>query len=659
MENDLIFSLDIGTRTIIGLVGNYTEDEVFKVSAYAKREHKKRNMYDGQIHDIEGVAIAVKDVVNELEEKMGLKLKAVSIAAAGRSLKTHKIKISKEIDESNEISRRQVEALELEAVQKSELELNHIEKDKKLKYYNIGYTINNYFLEDERMESLIGHKGASIGVELLATFLPQVVIESLYSVIAKVGLEIASITLEPIAAINVAIKSELRLLNLALVDIGAGTSDIAITKEGQITAYGMTQIAGDEITERLAREYLLDFKSSEKLKIELSSMEDHEFLDIVGVSYKLNTSEIIDSIIDIIEKIAKEISGEILKYNNKSPDAVFLVGGSSQIPFLREKIAENLELSKERVSIRDTSFIDNIEGLDALTGPDMITPIGIAINAVDNKYKNFLKVIFQGEELAIFNTDNIKVSDVLILTGYNPRNLIPKSNDDFIYFVNGKKRKIIGELSLNPEILVNGHISSLKTVLGDGDIIHIKEYEAIKIEAPYLYNVIDKEKNIIYEGERYNLVKSIKVNGYLVDENITLKENDEIEINMINTIGEFLGAYEIKSHGSKFFVNDLKANIDYNLKKSDSLEIIEDENKGSISNKEIKPQDKRTIDLIVNDEEMEIRYKKDQFLFVDIFDYINFDRSKLRGKLVLMVNDQEAEFLKELSNGDNIKIYWE
>lgn len=659
LENNLIFSLDIGTRTIIGLVGQYTENDIFKVIAYSKREHKKRNMYDGQIHDIEGVAITVKEIVEDLEVKLKEKLKIVSIAAAGRSLRTHKIKIEKEIDETAEITRRQIEALELEAVQKSERELNEREigKDKDLKYYNIGYTINSYYLEGDKIESLLGHKASKIGVELLSTFLPQVVIESLYSVISKVGLEIGSITLEPIAAINVAIKRELRLLNLALVDIGAGTSDIAITKDGEITAYGMTQIAGDEITERLSREYLLDFKSSEKLKIELSEKEEHEFIDIVGVTYELNTSEIVDSIIDIIDKIAEEITREIFEYNNAPPDAVFLVGGSSKMPMIREKIAENLGLPKERVSIRDTSFIDNIEGLDELTGPDMITPIGIAIEAVDNKYKNFLKIIFKGEEVRIFNTDNIKVSDVLILTGYNPRNLIPKSAEDFIYFINGKRRKITGEPGINPEIVVNEKVGSLKTPLSDGDVIDIKEYKTKDIELPSLYSVVDMQKNIIYNNETYNLVKSIKINDNIVNNDVVLKRNDEIILEQIKTVEDFLDYYKIKCDRCEFFVNDLKVNRSYNFKKGDYLEIVED--KEEILDEKLEVKGRKTIKLLVNNEEMEIIYKKDKFLFVDIFDHIDFDLSKLRGKLVLMVNGDDAEYLKELSDGDSIQIYWE
>ncbi len=149
------------------------------------------------------------------------------------------------------------------------------------------------------------------------------VIESLYTVISKAGLQVGNITLEPIAAINVAIKEELRLLNLALVDIGAGTSDIAITKDGNIIAYAMTSTAGDEITEALSRRYLLDFNVSEELKVQLSSQNIHHFKDIVGIEYELTTEEIVDSIKDTIDTISKGIVEKIVEFNGKAPSAVF------------------------------------------------------------------------------------------------------------------------------------------------------------------------------------------------------------------------------------------------------------------------------------------------------------------------------------------------
>ena len=249
--DDLIFSLDIGTRTIIGIVGKYTEDEKLHILAYSFREHDRRNMYDGQIHNIDGVTKIVKEIKEELEARLGIELRKVSIAAAGRSLKTCKVRVDKEIDGSLEISRNIVEALELDAVQKAQQRINEDENQNKLKYYSIDYSVINYYLDDNFMTKLEGHRGDKIGVDLLATFLPQMVIEGLYTVVSKAGLEVGNITLEPIAAINVAIKEELRLLNLALVDIGAGTSDIAITKDGNIIAYAMTSTAGDEITEAL------------------------------------------------------------------------------------------------------------------------------------------------------------------------------------------------------------------------------------------------------------------------------------------------------------------------------------------------------------------------------------------------------------------------
>ena len=75
-----------------------------------------------------------------------------------------------------------------------------------------------------------------------------------------------ALTLEPIAAINVLIPPSMRRLNVALVDIGAGTSDIAITDNNTVTAYGMVPVAGDEITEALSNHYLLDFPLAESAK---------------------------------------------------------------------------------------------------------------------------------------------------------------------------------------------------------------------------------------------------------------------------------------------------------------------------------------------------------------------------------------------------------
>lgn len=249
---ELLFSMDIGTRSVVGIIG-YQDGDKFIVLAHEIEEHKQRAMYDGQVHDIELVANVASTVKQRLEEKLDIKLKNVAIAAAGRSLKTHKILIERKIDPNIEIDSGTTSSLAIEAVQKAQMEVEDRYNEDGLSYYCTGYAVVNYYMQGNIIGNLEGHKASSIGIEVLATFLPKIVVDSLYAVVSRIGLEVSSLTLEPIAAMNVSIQSSLRLLNIALVDIGAGTSDIAITKNGTVVAFAMVPNAGDEITEKLSK----------------------------------------------------------------------------------------------------------------------------------------------------------------------------------------------------------------------------------------------------------------------------------------------------------------------------------------------------------------------------------------------------------------------
>lgn len=612
-DDELIFSLDIGTRTIIGIICKKNKKGYLEVMDYSIKEHKERNMYDGQIHDIEGVSKIVKEIIDELEVRQNIKLKNVSVAAAGRALKTEKIFVEHNIDKSKPITSFNIETLELEGVQKAQKLINNDNQEQN--YYSIGYSVSDYYLDENRIDNLKDHKGERIGVEILATFLPKIVIEGLYSVISKVGLEISTITLEPIAAINISIEKDLRLLNLALVDIGAGTSDIAITDKGQIISYDMTQSAGDEITEAILKKFLLNFNESDKVKKELSIKDEHTIKNILGIEEIYSTADIIGEISASIDNIADNIANSILKNNKKAPDAIFLIGGTSQMVGLKERIAEKIGLPEERVSVRDLSQVKNVLITDEINKPDMITPIGIAVEGLENKYRNFINVKFQGEDIQVFNTENIKVSDIMVLTEFNPRELMPGRGKDFIYYREGSKRRIIGNEGEKPEILVNGKISSLQTILRDNDIIEVRINDKIEETKPWIYELISKKIPI----------EDISVNGEKIQEDYIIKENDNISI----------------------------------LRKDRVVEEIEQKENKSAEIKENYRQDFKSLKLIVNDEEIFIEKEKERFVFVDIFDYIEFDRSELKGNLNLKLNDEPAEYMKQLKNGDKLDIYWD
>lgn len=344
-KEELFFSLDIGTRTVVGIVAAI-EGQKFKVLDFEVEEHKKRAMYDGQIHDIESVKSAVSKVKEKLEKRLKTKLDRVSIAAAGRSLKTSRIIVEREIDPYIHVDKDIIGSIEIEAIQKAQKEMESQNAQDSTEYYCAGYAVVNYYLNGTIISKLEGHRGNSIGVEVISTFLPKIVVDSLYFVINMVGLSVRSMTLEPIAAMNVSIQDNFKLLNIALVDIGAGTSDIALTKNGTVFAFAMVPIAGDEITEKIAENYLLDFDTAEGVKIDLSKKSTIKFKDIMGEKYQVEAEEIIKSAKDAIKNLAKEIADKILEYNGKAPSAVFLIGGGSRIPNISDYIAEYLELPK-------------------------------------------------------------------------------------------------------------------------------------------------------------------------------------------------------------------------------------------------------------------------------------------------------------------------
>ena len=122
------------------------------------------------------------------------------------------------------VNAENIYSLELISVEKAHKELKV--KDEKYKFYCVGYTPVRYYLNDYAINNLEGHKAEKIGIDLLATFLPEEVVDGLYAAVDYAGLSVANLTLEPIAAMNVAIPEQYRLLNIALVDVGAGTSDI-------------------------------------------------------------------------------------------------------------------------------------------------------------------------------------------------------------------------------------------------------------------------------------------------------------------------------------------------------------------------------------------------------------------------------------------------
>ena len=663
-----MFSLDIGTRNVVGMIGKI-ENDVFSVVDYEMMEHPERAMYDGQIHDINRVVKVVKKVADNLKLRNKMELHEVGIAAAGRALKTKEVTVLREINSSKLIDSNLLDNIEMEGIQHAQEELDK-EFDIKTRYYCVGYSAKIYYLDGNIIKSPIDHRGSSLKVAIIATFLPHIVVDSLYTVIDKAGLEVANLTLEPIAAINVAIPEKLRMLNLALVDVGAGTSDIAITKAGSIISYGMVAKAGDSITEKLVMEYLLDFSVAEKLKIDLLKNEEVEFEDIVGIKHKKSKIEILEILDETMDDLCDKITTEIIDKNGKKPSAVFCIGGGCQVPGFTEKIAEKLDIQKERVVIKGVESISNLHfGNIPLTGPEYITPVGIGFNGLMEKEKDFLQVSVNGKKIRIFNSKRLSVSHALILVGYSARRLLAQRGKKITFKVDGVNKYIYGEYGESAKIYINGTIASLDSKIKNMDSIYVDEATVVEDKKVKIYNYLDLSEYVKLNGIHYEIIKAFKVNNKTVSSDYIIKNNDEVILNKIKTLNDLCDIANVDIEDFYFNINDKEIGRDYLLKANDEIQYnkeikykekiannIEKNNVINI-NKDSKKESNQVYHLIVNDEELIIKDKKNM-IFVDVFSHIDFDLKTAKGILDLRLNDERAKYTDMLKDGDIINISW-
>lgn len=535
-----LFALDIGTRSVIGIVAEQEADGTLKIINTTRREHKTRAMLDGQIHDVPQVAAIIEEVKGALESAVG-PLKSVAVAAAGRALYT--MTADAEMTFSGVITAEDQSRLDFSGVQTAQMELaESSEVDDPTHYYCVGYSTIKYTLDGIQLKSLIGQRGRQATASVIATFLPRQVIDSMDSALSATGLRLQAITLEPIAAINVLIPPTMRHLNLVLVDIGAGTSDVAITKNGSVIAYGMVPQAGDEITEALSQHFLLDFNVAEQIKREAAEGKEVEFTDILGMEYHLAADEVLKALLPAVQKLADAIAQQIMDLNGDEPQAVLLVGGGALTPRLAECVAEKLALPQERVAVRHPSTVDGVSELPPeLMKPDAVTPLGILKIASLNTL-HFLTVYVSGEEHRLFNFRELTVSDALLAAGVQLKSATGKQGVGISVTVDGEEKYFPGTTGKAASVTLDGQPADLETPITGGAHIEIVPGEEGEPPALTVADVADEgETYTLYiNGNKKTLPPAFLVNGELADEKHPLADGDVVENKETRSVGEAL-----------------------------------------------------------------------------------------------------------------------
>jgi len=547
---ELVFALDIGTRSVIGIVAEQREG-LLHILATERMEHKTRAMLDGQIHDVPQVAAIIREVKRRLTERTGT-LSNAAVAAAGRALYT--MTADAEQDITGTITPAQQRDLDFAGVQAAQKKLAHSHTvDDPTRYYCVGYSTIRYELDGNELKTLVGQRGRHAKATVIATFLPRQVVDSMQSALRETHLEMRALTLEPIAGINVLIPPTMRHLNLVLVDIGAGTSDVAITRGGSVIAYGMVPMAGDEITEAISREYLLDFNIAEDIKRKAADGQDVSFTDILGMKLSLSADQVLTAIKPSVEHLATAIAKQILELNGEAPQAVMLVGGGARTPMMPELVAGALGIPEGRVAVRQPDEVDGVADLPAeLHAPDAVTPLGILKIASINTL-HFLAVWINDIEYSLFNFRELNVSDALLAAGISLRKYNGRPGMGLMITVNGERRSFPGTMGTLAQITIDGKSASLDSPIHDDCRIKLVAGEngtQPEIRLSEIVGTIDGY-TVILNGEETTVAASILVNESVPDGDPILRDGDVIVSRRERTLGEVLRAEHLPPTGRR------------------------------------------------------------------------------------------------------------
>lgn len=705
LPDDFVFGLDIGTRSIVGTVGYRQPDGHFVVVAQAAVQHETRAMLDGQIHDIGKVADTIRSVSDQLEQLTGKKLNNVCIAAAGRVLKTVEQEAEVTFTTETVVTTEHVYSLDMLAVEKAHETLRQSDNSG-LKYYCVGYSVMRYYQNDYPITNLEGHKCSKIRTELIATFLPEEVVDGLYAAVERAGLHVENLTLEPIAAINIAIPERFRLLNIALVDVGAGTSDISITKDGSIIAYGMIPAAGDELTECIAKHYLVDFQEADRMKCESTEQEEVEFQDIMGLPMTVKSSDVAEVVRENVQSITKQVAEKIIELNgDKSVSAVFVVGGGGKITGFTECLAEYLGVAKERVALRGSEVLREVTFLrqDLEIDSLLVTPIGICMNYYEQR-NNFVFVSVNGERIKLYDKGNLTVLDAALQKGLTNDKVFPQRGDAVTYYVQGNLRMQRGEPGESAVIRVNGEEASIATPIHQNDVIEIDistkgKPGSIEIQAlPEYKSAISFYVN----GTKVDCPCFVSANGQLVSAYYEIQNEDKIEILPYYTLEQVLDFMDIAAEG-EVLVNHVSANLQTkvyenftvdcqitdkfheteavlqeSMDSSDTAAIDQSHEPMSVRDTTDESQSSETVNtenitdeqqsqsfdpekdfaITVNGEPYAL-HGKAHYILVDVLDIYPIDTSKAHGDYMeIKINGMDAEFSQPLAEHDAVILRW-
>ena len=383
--SEIVVGLDIGTTKIAVIVGR--KNEFGKIEILGLGKSDSIGVSRGVVLNIEQTVQSIKAAVAEAENKSGVDIKVVNVGIAGQHIKSlqHRgIKTRSSLDE--EISQKDIDAL-----------IDDMYKLVMLPGEEIIHVLpQEYIVDNEQgIKNPIGMSGIRLEANFHIITGQIAAAKNIYKCVNKAGLEVSELTLEPLASADAVLSDEEKEAGVVLVDIGGGTTDIAIFQDGIIRHTAVIPFGGNVITEDIKEGCTIIKSQAELLKIKFGSAlasesQENEIVSIPGLRGRPHKEISVKNLAHIIqarmEEIVEHVYYEIKNsgYEKKLIAGIVVTGGGSQLKHITQ-LMEYITGMDTRVGYPNEHLA---KGSEDVTSPMYATGVGLVmkgLQAVERK----------------------------------------------------------------------------------------------------------------------------------------------------------------------------------------------------------------------------------------------------------------------------------
>ena len=378
--------LDIGTTKIVAIIGR--KNEYGKIEVLGLGRSKSLGVHRGVVNNITQTIQSIQQAVGEAEADAGVKIDHVVVGIAGQHIRS--------LQHSDYITRADSE----QVIDQSDLDrlIAQVYKLVMLPGEEIIHVLPQEYKVDGQAEirEPIGMHGGRLEANFHVVVGQVSSIKNIGRCVKSAGIDLSNITLEPVASSNAVLSQEEKEAGVAMIDIGGGTTDLAIYKDGIIRHTAVIPFGGNVITEDIKEGCSIIEKQAELLKIKFGSAwpgenKDNEIVSIPGLRGRepkeitlKNLSRIIHArVVEIIEQVYMEIKNYGHEEQKKKLIAgIVLTGGGSQLKHLKQ-LVEYITGMDTRIGYPNEHLAGDSN--EDVTSPLYATAVGLLMNAIETQ----------------------------------------------------------------------------------------------------------------------------------------------------------------------------------------------------------------------------------------------------------------------------------